>query len=72
VDLRTEPVSHARRLVKLLVGVVPLVTLAVVTVPAAQVALAVLAVASVSGAFLTRGHRGLSNAAARLELEIDD
>ena len=72
VDLRTSPASYPRRLVKLLVGVVPLVTLAVVTVPAAQVAVGVLAVAAVAGAFLTRGHRGLSNAAARLELEIDD
>ena len=72
VDLRTSPASYPRRCVKLLVGVVPLVTLAVVTVPAAQVALAVLAVAAVAGAFLTRGHRGLSNAAARLDLEIDD
>jgi hypothetical protein len=72
VDLRTSPASYPRRGVKLLVGVVPLVTLAVVTVPAAQVALAVLAVAAVAGAFLTRGHRSLSNAAARLELEIDD
>ena len=43
VDLRTSPASYPRRLVKLLVGVVPLVTLAVVTVPAAQVAVAVLA-----------------------------
>ena len=72
VDLRTSPASYARRLVKLLVGVVPLVTLAVITVPAAQVALAALAVAAVVGAFLTRGHRGLSNAVARLELDIDD
>ena len=72
VDLRTRPASYPRRLVKLLVGVVPLVTLAVVTVPAAQVAVGVLAVAAVAGAYLTRGHRGLSNAAARLELEIDD
>ena len=72
VDLRTSPASYPSRLVKLLVGVVPLVTLAVVTVPAAQVAVGVLAVAAVAGAFLTRGHRGLSNAAAGLELEIDD
>jgi hypothetical protein len=72
VDLRTSPASYARRFVKLLVGVGPLVVLAVVTVPAAQVALAVLAVAAVSGAYLTRGHRGVSNAVARLELEIDD
>ncbi len=72
VDLRTSPASYARRLVKLLVGVVPLVTLAVVTVPAAQVALAALGVAAVVGAFLTRGHRGLSNAVARLELDIDN
>ena len=66
VDLRTDPASFPRRLVKLLVGVVPLVLLAVVTVPAAQVALVALAVAAVVGAFLTRGHRGLSNAAAGL------
>jgi len=72
VDLRTTPASVGRRLVKLLVGVVPLVTLAVVTVPAAQVALIALAVAAILGAFVTRGHRGLSNAAARLDLEIDD
>jgi hypothetical protein len=71
-DLRTSPASYARRLVKLLVGVVPLVTLSVVTVPAAQVALAALAVAGVSGAFLTRGHRGISNAVAGLDLEVDD
>jgi hypothetical protein len=72
VDLRTTPASYGRRLVKLLVGVVPLVLLAVVTVPAAQVVLAVLAVATVVGAYVTRGHRGLGNAAARLELEVDD
>jgi hypothetical protein len=72
VDLRTTPSSVPRRLVKLLVGVVPLVLLAVVTVPAAQVALAVLAVLGVAGAFLTNGHRGLSNAVARLRLEVDD
>jgi hypothetical protein len=71
-DLRTSPASYPRRLVKLLVGVVPLVVLAVVTVPAAQVALVALAVAGVSGAFLTRGHRGISNAVARLGLEVDD
>ena len=59
---------------KLLVGVVPLVALAVVTVPAAQVARRSCwrPFRRVAGAFLTRGHRGLSNAAARLELEIDD
>jgi glycopeptide antibiotics resistance protein len=72
VDLRTTPASVSRRLVKLATGVLPLVVLAVVTVPAAQVALAVLAVAGVSGAFLTSGHRGISNALARLRLEIDD
>jgi hypothetical protein len=72
VDLRTTPAAYGRRLVKLLVGVVPLVLLAVVTVPAAQVVLAVLAVATVVGAYVTRGHRGLGNAAARLELEVDD
>ena len=71
VDLRTSPASYPRRLVKLLVGVVPLVTLAVVTVPAAQVALAVLGVCAVAGAFLTLGHRGVGNAAAGLDLEID-
>ena len=42
VDLRTSPASYARRLVKLPARAVPLVTLAVVTVPAAQVALAAL------------------------------
>ena len=72
VDLRTTPASTSRRLVKLAVGVVPLVLLAVVTITAAQVALVVLAVAGVVGAFVTRGHRGFSNAAARLDLEIDD
>ncbi len=72
VDLRTTPPSLPRRAVKLLVGVVPLVLLAVVTVPAAQVALAVLALLGVAGAFLTSGHRGLGNALARLRLEIDD
>jgi VanZ family protein len=72
VDLRTTPASYPRRAVKLLVGVVPLVALAVLTLPAAQVALVVLAAVSVSAAFLTRGHRGLSNVAARLDLEIDD
>jgi hypothetical protein len=72
VDLRTSPTSYVRRLVKLVVGVVPLVLLAVVTVPAAQVVLAALAVAGVAGAFLTSGHRGVSNAVARLRLEIDD
>lgn len=72
VDLRTSPPSYARRLVKLVLGVVPLVALAVVTVPAAQLALVVLAVAAVTGAFLTRGHRGLANTAAGLDLEIDD
>ena len=71
VDFRTTP-RPSRRLVKLAVGVVPLVLLAVVTVPAAQVALLALAVAGVVGAFLTRGHRGVSNAAAGLDLEIDD
>jgi hypothetical protein len=35
-------------------------------------ALAVLAVAALSGAYLTRGHRGVSNTLAGLELEIDD
>jgi glycopeptide antibiotics resistance protein len=72
VDLRTAPTSYGRRAVKLAVGVVPLVLLAVVTVPAAQVALVVLAVVGVTGAFLTRGHRGVSNAVAGLRLEIDD
>jgi VanZ family protein len=72
VDLRTTPASVPRRLVKLAVGVVPLVLLAVVTVPAAQVALLAIAVAGVVGAFRTRGHRGVSNAAAGLDLEIDD
>jgi VanZ family protein len=72
VDLRTTPASVPRRLAKLAVGVVPLVLLAVVTVPAAQVALLVLAVAGVVGAFLTQGHRGVSNAVAGLDLEIDD
>jgi hypothetical protein len=72
VDLRTSPASYPRRFVKLLAGVGPLVVLAVVTVPAAQVALAVLAVAALSGAYLTRGHRGVSNTLAGLELEIDD
>lgn len=72
VDLRTSPASYGRRLVKLLVGVVPLVLFAVVTVPAAQVALALLAVLGVVGAFLTSGHRGFSNALARLRLEVDD
>ncbi|MBF4767955.1 VanZ family protein [Nocardioides agariphilus] len=72
VDLRTTPASYARRLVKLLTGVAPLVVLAVVTVTAAQVVLGVLAVASGAGAYLTRRHRGLSNAVAGLELEIDD
>jgi hypothetical protein len=71
-DLRTSPASLPRRAVKLLVGVVPLVLLAVVTVPAAQVALGVLAVLGVAGAFLTSGHRGISNALARLRLEVDD
>jgi hypothetical protein len=70
------PADHpgvvARRLVKLGVGVVPLVLLAVVTVPAAQVALLVLAVVGVVGAFTTQGHRGVSNAVAGLDLEIDD
>jgi hypothetical protein len=72
VDLRTSPASVLRRWVKLAVGVVPLVLLAVVTVPAAQVALLALAVAGVVGVFATRGHRGVSNAVAGLELEIDD
>jgi hypothetical protein len=72
VDTRTVPASTARRLVKLLTGVVPLVLLAVVTVPAAQVLLVVLAVVAVAGAFLTAGHRGTSNALAGLRLEIDD
>ena len=72
VDLRTTPASVPRRLVKLAVGVVPLVLLAVVTVPAAQVALLALAVAGVVGAFYTHGHRGVSNAVAGLDLEIDD
>ena len=72
VDLRTTPASTSRRLVKLAVGVVPLVLLAVVTAPAAQVALLVLAVAGLVGVFVTRGHRGFSNAAAGLGLEIDD
>ncbi len=72
VDTRTVPASAARRLVKLLTGVVPLVLLAVVTIPAAQVVLVVLAVGSVAGAFLTSGHRGASNAIAGLRLEIDD
>ncbi len=72
VDVRTTPPSMPRRLVKLLVGVVPLVLLAVVTVPAAQVALALLAVAGVVGAFVTSGHRGVGNALAGLRLEIDD
>ncbi len=71
-DLRTSPASYSRRVVKLLSGVGPLVVLAIVTVPAAQATLVVLAVGSVSGAFLTRGHRGLSNAVARLRLEIDE
>ena len=53
-------------------GVVPLVLLAVVTVPAAQVALLALAVVGVVGAFTTQGHRGVSNAVAGLDLEIDD
>ena len=39
MDTRTVPASAARRLVKLLTGVVPLVLLAVVTIPAAQVVL---------------------------------
>jgi hypothetical protein len=72
VDLRTTPSSLPRRVVKLLVGVVPLVLLAAVEVPAAQVALVVLAVLGVAGAFLTSGHRGISNAVARLRLEVDD
>ena len=72
VDTRTVPASAARRLVKLLTGVVPLVLLAVVTVPAAQVALVVVAAVAVAGAFLTPGHRGASNAVAGLRLEIDD
>jgi len=70
--LRTTPASVPRRLAKLAVGVVPLVLLAVVTIPAAQVALLALAVAGVVGAFLTQGHRGVSNAVAGLDLEIDD
>ena len=72
VDTRTVPASGPRRLVKLLVAVVPLVLLAVVTVPAAQVALVVLAAGAVAGVFLTTGHRGLGNALAGLRLEIDD
>ena len=72
VDLRRHPASVPRRLVKLAVGVVPLVLLVVVTVPWAQVALVVLAVVGVVGAFLTQGHRGVSNAVAGLDLEIDD
>ena len=72
VDLRTVPASTSRRLVKLVVGVVPLVTLAVVDTTVARLALGVLAVVAVTGAFLTRGHRGIANAAAGLSLEIDD
>ena len=72
VDLRTTPASYPRRLVKLLTGPAPLVVLAVVTVEAAQVVLVALAVVSVSGAFLTTGHRGPSNALAGLLLEVDD
>jgi VanZ family protein len=72
VDTRTVPATRTRRLVKLVTGVVPLVLLAVVTIPAAQVVLVVLAAVTLGGAFLTAGHRGTSNALAGLELEIDD
>ena len=72
VDTRTVPASPARRLVKLLTGVVPLVLLAVVTIPAAQVALVVLAVAAVAGAFLTAGSPGDQQRPRGLRLEIDD
>ncbi len=72
VDTRTTPASAARRLIKLLTGVGPLVLLAVVTVPGAQVVLMFVAVVAVAGAFLTPGHRGASNAIAGLRLEIDD
>jgi hypothetical protein len=37
-----------------------------------RVSVAVLAVLAVTGAFVTRGHRGVANAAAGLCLEIDD
>jgi hypothetical protein len=72
VDLRTVPASMSRRLVKLVVGIGPLVTLVVVDTTVAQIALGLLAVVAVLGAFLTRGHRGIANAAAGLRLEIDD
>jgi hypothetical protein len=72
VDLRTVPASMSRRLVKLLVGVVPLVTLAVRDDPLAQLAVLGPACVAVSGAFVTSGHRGVANSAAGLRLEIDD
>jgi glycopeptide antibiotics resistance protein len=72
VDVRTVPASLSRRLVKLVVGVGPLVALVVVDTTLAQLAVGLLAVVAVLGAFLTRGHRGIANAAAGLRLEIDD
>ncbi len=71
-DLRTVPSDLSRRLVKLLVGVVPLVAVLMVPGPGGGPLLLALAVTAVGGAFLSQDHRGLANAVAGLGVEIDD
>ena len=72
VDLRTVPPSVSRRLVKLVVGVVPLVTLAVVDTTVAQLAVGLLAVVGRLGRLPDPRSSRHRQRPAGLALEIDD
>jgi len=71
-DLRTVPASSARRIVKLLVGVVPLTVAIILPSPRGFPMTFVLLAVVLAGAVFTAGHRGIANAVAGLRVEIDD